>query len=119
MKKLVAALVVLTLAAVVATAAAFGAAKPKLLGTDGPGFTISLKAGGKNVKKLAKGKYALTVNDRSSAHNFVIEGPGIERDVTEVPEVGKKTVVLNLRPGRYKFYCRPHESTMFGYITVK
>lgn len=119
MKKLVTAILVLTLAVVVVAAAAFGATKPKLLGTVGPGFTISLKAGGKNVTKLTKGKYTLTVNDKSSFHNFVVEGPGVEKDVTQVSAVGKKTVVLNLRPGKYKFYCRPHESSMFGYITVK
>lgn len=119
MKKLVAAIVVLTLALVVAAAAAVGAAKPKLLGSDGPGFTISLKANGKKVTKLSKGKYTLTVTDKSSIHNFVIEGPGVEKDVTTVAGIGTKTVTLNLRAGKYKFYCRPHESSMFGYVTVK
>jgi Copper binding proteins, plastocyanin/azurin family len=94
------------------------AAPQKLLGTVGPGFTISLKAGGKPVKTLKKGTYSLTVSDKSSMHNFVLEGPGIERDITTVPGTGSKTVTIKLRAGKYKFYCRPHESSMFGFIKV-
>ncbi len=90
-----------------------------LRGSVGPGFTISLTQGGKKVTKLKKGTYVLTVSDKASIHNFVIEGPGVERDVTTVPGTGTKTVTLKLRPGKYKFYCRPHESSMFGYVTVK
>ena len=119
MRKIAAAGVLALLSIVVATASAFGASMPKLNGTDGPGFTISLKSGAKNVKVLKKGKYVLTVNDKSSIHNFVIEGPGVEKDVTTVGGTGNKTVTLKLRPGKYKFYCRPHESSMFGFFTVK
>src|SRR3954451_21258621 len=92
MKKLAVVVALLTLGVVVLVATAFGATKPKLLGTDGPGFTISLKAKGKNVTKLSKGKYTLTVNDKSSIHNFVIEGPGVEKDVTTVSGTGTKTI---------------------------
>jgi Copper binding proteins, plastocyanin/azurin family len=94
------------------------AAPQKLLGTDGPGFTISMKAGGKSVKALKKGTYSLTVNDKSSIHNFVLEGPGIDRAITTVSGTGSKTVTIKLRAGKYKFYCKPHESSMFGFITV-
>ena len=51
-------------------------------------------------------------------HNFALEGPGVERDVTTVPFRGTKTVTVKLRPGKYKFYCRPHESSMFGFVKV-
>jgi plastocyanin len=51
-------------------------------------------------------------------HSFVLEGPGVERDVTTVPFRGTKTVSVKLRAGKYKFYCRPHESTMFGFVKV-
>ncbi len=95
------------------------AAPQKLLGSDGPGFTISLKTGaGKSVKALKKGTYSLTVNDKSSSHNFVLEGPGVERVVTTVSGKGLKTVTLKLRAGKYKFYCQPHESSMFGFFKV-
>jgi plastocyanin len=120
MKKIVLAGALVASALTVAAAGAFAASSaPKLSGTDGPGFTISLKAAGKNVTKLKKGTYTLTVNDKSSIHNFVVEGPGVEKDVTTVSGTGKKTVTLKLRAGKYKFYCRPHESSMFRYVTVK
>jgi plastocyanin len=71
------------------------------------------------VKTLKAGKYTLTVQDKSSIHNFVLEGKGFEKQITTVPFSGTKTVTLALKKGRYKFYCAPHESTMFGFITVK
>ena len=88
------------------------------IGTVGPGFTITLTKGGKKVTRLNAGRYQLVVRDRSSMHNFVLEGPGDERDVTTVPFQGTKTVTVKLRPGKYKFYCRPHESSMFGFVKV-
>ena len=94
------------------------AASPALTGTVGPGFTITLTKGGKKVTRLNAGRYQLVVRDRSAMHNFVLEGPGVERDVTTVPFKGTKTVSVKLRAGKYKFYCRPHESSMFGFVKV-
>ena len=89
-------------------------ALPKLRGTVGPGFTISLKRGVSTtpVRVLKAGFYTLTVADKSSIHNFEIEGPGLDRAVTTVGFVGTKTVRIHLRRGTYKYYCKPHESTM-------
>jgi len=106
-----------TVALVVTVSVAY-AATGKLGGSVGPGYTISLKKGSAKVTKLKQGTYTLTVADKASNHNFVVEGPGVERDITTVPFKGTKTVTLKLRAGKYKFYCRPHESTMFGYVTV-
>ena len=36
-----------------------------LVGTDGPGFTITLTKGGKAVKSLKPGSYMVTVNDNT------------------------------------------------------
>ena len=36
----------------------------------------------------------------------------------DVSGTGRKTVTIKLRAGKYKFYCRPHESSMFGFVTV-
>jgi plastocyanin len=94
------------------------AATPTLSGTVGPGFTITLTKAGKKVTRLNAGRYQLVVGDRSTMHSFVLEGPGVERDVTTVPFRGTKTVSVKLRAGKYKFYCRPHESTMFGFVKV-
>ena len=38
------------------------AAAPKLVGTVGPGFTITLTQGGKKVTKLKAGKYKFVIN---------------------------------------------------------
>ena len=95
------------------------AANPTLNGTVGPGFTIKLTQNGKAVTKLKAGSYTLVVHDKADIHNFVLEGPGVEREVTTVPFKGTKTVTVKLRAGgKYKFYCRPHESQMFGFVTV-
>jgi hypothetical protein len=99
-----------------AVVSASPAAPPKIFGTVGPGFTISLKQNGKPVKTLKAGLYTFVISDKSSIHSFVVEGPGVERDITSVPFVGTKTVTFRLHTGKYKFYCRAHESSMFGYF---
>jgi hypothetical protein len=104
--------------ALVATSAATPLAPPKLTGTVGPGFTISLKRGLAPVRMLKAGRYTLAVSDKASIHNFQIEGPGLDRAITAVPFVGTKTVTLLLRRGTYKFYCKPHESSMDGSFKV-
>jgi plastocyanin len=49
-----------------------------------------------------------------------MDGPsGFDKDFTKVPFVGTKTVTVKLKAGKYKFYCPPHESSMFGKFTVK
>jgi plastocyanin len=114
---------VLTLAAlaslVVAVVAGNGAAAPpKLVGTVGPGFTIKLTKGGAKVKTLPAGTYTVVVNDKSSIHSFVMEGNHWEKELTSVPFTGTKSVVVKLKKGKYKYYCKPHESSMFGFVTV-
>ncbi len=105
--------------ALVVTSAATPMTLPKLTGTVGPGFTISLKRGLVPVKQLKAGKYTFVVSDKAAIHSFQIEGPGgLDRALTTVGFVGTKTVTLTLKPGTYKFYCVPHESTMHGSFKV-
>jgi plastocyanin len=110
----------LAAAAVALTAAASASpmALPKLAGSVGPGFTISLKQNGKLVKTLKAGKYTFVVSDKASIHNFQIEGRGIDRAITTVPFKGTKTVTIALKRGTYKYYCVPHESSMHGSFRV-
>ena len=65
--------VILAAAAVTATLAAGAlgrpAATPKLQGTVGPGFTISLKRRGVKVKTLKPGKYTFVVSDKAHTTN--------------------------------------------------
>ena len=84
---------------------------PKLLGETGPGFTIELKMGGKDVKTLKAGSYSLTVEDKAAIHNFRLKGPGLNKQVTTVPFVGKKTVTVTLKKGTYTFQCDPHAAS--------
>lgn len=108
--------------AVVAVIAPTGsqAATPKLMATVGPGFAISLKTpAGKKVTALKPGAYAIIVNDRSPRHDFRLNGPGVNKVLSNVSAVGKKTVTVQLRAGRYRFSCQPHAAAMHGAFTVK
>ena len=103
-------------AALAALAAALPAqaALPKLVGTDGPGFTITLTKAGKKVTSVKAGKYTLSVNDKSAIHNFHLTGPGVNVKTT-VPLVGTRTFTVTLRKGAtYRFVCDPHASSMKG-----
>ena len=101
----------LAVGAVVALPA--GAATPKLLGTVGPGFTITL------TKKPTKaGKYTLVVSDKSSIHNFHLTGPGVNVK-TSVAAAGSKTFRITLKKGKYTFLCDPHASTMRGTFRIR
>jgi plastocyanin len=105
--------------AVPAVAAPSQAAKEKLTGTVGPGFTITLKYEGEKVKKLDPGTYVLTVNDKASIHDFHLMGPGVNKVLTTVPFTGAKTVTLKLKKGKYTYQCDPHSTAMRGTFTVK
>jgi plastocyanin len=93
----------------------------RLSGTTGPGLTITLKKAGKKVTALRPGKYSLTVNDRSAAHNFVLTGPGVRnRQITSLAFTGPKTVTVTLKRGTYTYYCTPHRSVgMKGTFRVR
>jgi hypothetical protein len=112
---------VLTLT-VAAIASARSDATPTLKGSVGPSFTISLKRSGKVVKSLKAGRYKFVISDKASAHGFTLEqvkGGKFEKALSPVAFVGTKTVTVRLTSGKWKFYCPPHESSMFGLFTVK
>src|SRR5215218_7272263 len=120
----------ISLATAVAVAAlAFGigasarpAATPVLKGTVGPGFTISLKKNGVRVKSLKAGAYKFVIADKAAAHNFTLEresGGKFEKELTDVSYVGTKSTTVTLKKGKWKYYCEPHASSMFGFFTVK
>jgi hypothetical protein len=110
--------VLLTALVALAVATPAWAATPTLVGTDGPDFTISLKRAGKKVTTIRRGTYRITVNDRSDFHNFRLRGPGVNRAITSVAFVGRKTATLRLKPGRYTFLCDPHSFDMRGTFRV-
>jgi plastocyanin len=46
------------------------------------------------------------------------KGGTFERTLTGVAFMGSKTVTIKLTNGTWKYYCAPHESSMFGTFTV-
>jgi plastocyanin len=98
------------------------ASTPKLTGTVGPGYTITLKKGAAKVKTLKAGKYVFVITDKAAIHNFTIErekgGPKIEKTLTGTSFQGKKTVTVTLKKGSWKFYCSIHEPEIFGFFKV-
>ncbi|MFL5980860.1 MAG: plastocyanin/azurin family copper-binding protein [Gaiellaceae bacterium] len=103
----------------VATSVGGNSAAPALRGVVGPAFTIKLMKAGKVVKSLKAGTYKVTVSDRSTAHNFVLQRRGgAARELTTVPFVGTKTVTVKLSRGLWTFFCAPHASMMVGRVAV-
>jgi plastocyanin len=124
MKRAVMAIVIAAVAASVVGGAAFArpAATPVLKGSVGPGYTITLTMNGKKVKTLKAGRYKFVVADKATFHNFTLEresGGKFEKDLTTVAFKGTKSTTLTLAKGKWKYYCSPHESVMFGFFTVK
>jgi plastocyanin len=110
----------LALAAAVAASlviAPAGQSATILVGTVGPGFTITLKSAGKTVKKLKAGTYVIRVSDKSNIHNFHLKGPGVNK-LTSVGATGAKTWTVKLKVGKYTYVCDPHASSMKGSFTV-
>jgi hypothetical protein len=93
-----------------AAVAGGNAATPKLSGVAGPGFTITVKSGGKPVKTLKAGTYGIVVADKSSIHNFHLFGPGVNKKTT-VPFVGTQKWTVKLKPGKYTYQCDIHAAT--------
>jgi plastocyanin len=90
----------------------------KLVGTVGPGFTITLRdAQGATVTRLDPGTYEIEVRDLSEFHNFRLRGPGVDR-ATSVEGTGTETWTVTLRDGTYTFLCDPHATSMRGTFTV-
>jgi hypothetical protein len=124
--KAAAALATVMAVALAVAGAAFsrGSSMPTLKGVVGPGFTISLKKGGKKVKTLKAGKYKIVVSDKSGIHDFTLERekpkkPHIEKLVSSVASTGSKTIVMTLKPGSWRAYCSVHEAQMHQDFKVK
>ena len=111
MRKRTVAVVLVAAVAAIAALPVF-AAPPKLQGTVGPGFTISMK-----TKPTKAGKYVLSVSDKSNIHNFHLTGPGVDK-ATDVQGTAKETWKLDLKPGTYDYVCDPHSGSMKGSFTV-
>jgi plastocyanin len=115
LKMLAAALATMSLVSVGAATAA----PVKVVGTVGPGHTITLQLGGKKVTKLKAGvTYRFVVTDRSRDHDFRLVGPGVNRVITGEEFTGTRSALLKLRSGAYRFFCAPHADEMHGGFRV-
>jgi plastocyanin len=83
-----------------------------LSGTVGPGYSISMSA-----TSVAPGTYTITIDDKSSIHNFHLSGPGVD-EATDIEGTGTTTWTVMLQAGTYHFVCDAHASTMRGTLTV-
>src|SRR6188472_4503398 len=108
----------LVAAATLVLSAPAGAASKVVNGSVGPGFTISLKSGGKKVTLLKAGTYRFDVSDRSPIHDFHLSGPGVNKVITAVSFQGRRSVTVKLRRGTYRYVCDPHASFMKGSFRV-
>jgi plastocyanin len=103
-------LAILAVSLAAATAGVAGTQKSAgLTGEVGPGFSIEVKQGSKDVKTLKAGTYTIKVQDKASIHNFRLKGPGLNKSTT-VPFVGTQTWKIKLKPGTYTYQCDPHAS---------
>ncbi|HEU5263626.1 MAG TPA: plastocyanin/azurin family copper-binding protein [Gaiellaceae bacterium] len=114
--------VVLALAAAALLGATDGSAvqsqNVKLVGTVGPGFSITLvDAQGNRVRSLQPGAYDIEVRDLSEEHNFHLTGPGVDR-LTPVGAATTESWTVTLTNGTYRYVCDPHSTTMRGSFTV-
>ena len=124
--------VVALLASLVAAVSASAAGPPKLVGTVGPGYTtlvgtvgpdfsIKLTQDGKKVSQLKAGKYLFVINDRASIHSFELRqmsGGTLKKELSSVSFTGTNIYTLTLEKGKYKYFCLPHQSSMFGFFSV-
>jgi plastocyanin len=98
-------------------AAPTGAAPTKLVASVGPGFTITLTKAGKKVTTLKPGAYVITVNDKSTFHNFRLKGLGVNK-ATTVAFKGTRTWNVTLKRATYRYQCDPHKLDMKGSFRV-
>jgi plastocyanin len=112
MRQLICGATLVAIAVAVPSIAPAATHNEKLIGTDGPGFTITV-----SKKTVKAGTYTIVINDKSNIHNFHLTGPGVNR-LTSTPWVGTKTWTVKLKKGTYKFVCDPHATIMKGVLRV-
>ena len=74
----------------------------KLIGSVGPGATISLRFNGRKVTTLKAGLVSITIADRSMKDNFRLKGLGVNRGTSKLGR-GAVTWRLRLKRGLYVY----------------
>jgi len=102
-------LVAAVAAAMIALPAYANSSAVTLKGEVGPGFSIEVSKGGKDLKTIKAGTYKIKVEDKGAIHNFHLIGPGVNKRTT-VPFTGDTTWTIKLKPGKYTYQCDAHAS---------
>jgi len=89
------------------TAGAGSAHSAGLVGEVGPGFSIEVNRGGKDLETIKAGTYRILIEDKSSSHDFHLIGKGLNKSTT-VAFVGKQTWRVTFKPGKVTYQCDPH-----------
>ena len=99
-------------AAVMLVPAATPATLPQLIGTVGPGFSITIThPDGSPVTQIDPGTYEVVVHDLAIEHNFHLSGPGVNQ-ATVVETEGDFNWTVTFVEGRYSVVCDPHSLQM-------
>jgi plastocyanin len=93
--------------------ASTGAATTAAGGGGGGGQTLQLAADPGGALKFdqtsleaSAGKVTIDfTNDSSLSHNVTIDGPGVEDEGTDTIKGSTANITLDLKPGKYTFYC--------------
>jgi hypothetical protein len=105
-------LVLASAAAVLLAPTAVPATLPQLIGTVGPGFSITINhPDGTPVTQIDPGTYELVVSDLAEEHNFHLSGPGVDQS-TAVESTSNVTWTVTFVDGRYTVVCDPHSLQM-------
>jgi uncharacterized cupredoxin-like copper-binding protein len=78
----------------------------------GGGETLSLSADpsalkfDKSTLSAKAGSVTITMDNPSDVpHAIAVEGNGVDKDGETVQKGGKSTITVDLKPGKYEFYC--------------
>jgi plastocyanin len=112
MTRIAGALVAVCATLALASAAPAATQVNTLIGTDGPGFTITM-----SKKTVPAGTYVITIRNRSAIHNFHLTGPGVNKR-TSLGKIYTTTWKVTLKKGTYRFVCDPHAAIMKGTLKV-
>jgi plastocyanin len=105
-------LVLAAAAAIVLVPVATPATLPQLIGSVGPGFSITIEhPDGSAVTQIDPGTYEIVVHDQSVEHNFHLSGPGVNQ-ATQVETESTVTWTVTFVDGRYSVVCDPHSTQM-------
>jgi hypothetical protein len=84
--------------------------------------TIVLVKGRKKATKLARGIYTFAVKDTSKKDGLTLRqvvGGSEETALTPIKFVGRKTVSVELRPGKWKVYSTTRETSVYAFFDVR